>query len=54
MGGYWAKHPTFEVYVAMMIPQLETMNSELAAVLAARFGRTPGTISKGDTYWSRR
>lgn len=52
MGGYWTKHPTFEVYVAMMIPQLETMNSALAAVLAARWGRTPGIISKGDTYWS--
>lgn len=24
--GYWTKHPTFEVYVAMMVPYLETMS----------------------------
>lgn len=50
-GGYWAKHPDFAAYVAMMIPQLETMNSAQAAVLASRFGRTQGVIPKGETYW---
>ncbi|KTC25736.1 hypothetical protein AO391_05815 [Pseudomonas marginalis ICMP 9505] len=54
MDGYWTKHPTFEAYVAMMIPHLETMDSAMAARLAARFGRTPGMISKGQTYWSPR
>jgi hypothetical protein len=52
--GLLDKHPTFDVYVAMIIPQLETMNSALAAVLAGHYGRTPGMISKGDTYWSPR
>ena len=51
-GGYLVKHPDFEAYVAMMIPQLETMNSAQAAVLASRFGRTSGVIPKGGTYWS--
>jgi len=54
MDGYWTKHPTFEAYVAMMIPHLETMDSAMAATLAARFGRVPGMISKGQTYWSPR
>lgn len=53
-GGYWSKHPTFEEYVAMMIPHLETLDSALAAALEARFGRAPGIISKGNTYWSPR
>lgn len=52
--GNWSKHPTFETYVAMMIPQLETMNSALAEVLAERYGRTPGIIAMGNTYWSPR
>lgn len=54
MDGYWTKHPTFEVYVAMMISHLETMNAVMAATLAARFGRTPGMIFKGQTYWPPR
>lgn len=53
-GGYWAKHPPFEAYVAMMIPHLETMYQALAAVLAASYGRMPGVIPKGNTYWSPR
>ncbi|MFP5497030.1 MAG: hypothetical protein ACLGJE_12900 [Gammaproteobacteria bacterium] len=54
MEGYWTKHPTFEAYVAMMIPHLETMDSVKAATLAARFGKTPGVMSNGQTYWSPR
>ena len=53
-GRYWSKHPTFEAYVARMIPHLETINSMLATVLAARYGRTPGIIEMDDTYWSSR
>lgn len=52
--GYWTKHPSFEEYVAMMVPHLETMYPILAAIVAERYGRTPGVIPKGSTNWSAR
>lgn len=53
-GGYWAKHPSFEEYTAMMTPHLETIYPALAAIVAERYGRTPGVIPKGNTYWPAR
>ena len=50
--GCWSKHPTFEVFVAMMVPHLETMNSVLAAIFAKRYGRVPDVIPSGQTNWS--
>lgn len=52
--GYWKRHPSFEEYVAMMVPHLETMYPVLAVILAERYGRKPGIISKGNTYWPAR
>jgi len=52
--GYWNKHPSFEAYVAMIIPELKIQHSTLAAMLVDRFGRTPEVIPKGETYWSPR
>lgn len=49
--GQWRKHPSFEVYVAMMVPYIEDMLPELAPFLAQRYGRTPGVITHGQTYW---
>lgn len=52
--GYWPRHPSFEEYVAMMVPHLETMYPALAVIVAERYGRTPGVIPKGNTYWPAR
>ena len=52
--GYWKRHPSFEEYVAMMVPHLETTYPTLALIVAERYGRLPGIISKGSTYWSAR
>jgi hypothetical protein len=49
--GQWRKHPSFEEYVAMMVPYIENLLPELAPFLAQRYGRTPGVIAHGQTYW---
>jgi hypothetical protein len=49
--GQWRKHPSFEVYVAMMVPYIEELLPELAPSLAQRYGRTPGVIAHGQTNW---
>ena len=33
--------PSFEAYVAMMIPELEILHSSLTPILVDRYGRTP-------------
>lgn len=52
--GYWKRHPSFEEYVAMMVPHLETTYPALAVIVTERYGRMPGIIPKGTTYWSAR
>ncbi|AZC70564.1 hypothetical protein [Pseudomonas chlororaphis] len=52
--GQWRKHPSFEVYVAMMVPYIEELFPELAPSLAQRYGRTPGVIAHGQTNWPLR
>ncbi len=49
--GQWRKHPSFDEYVAMMIPYLEDLLPDLAPSLAERYGRTPGVIAHGQTNW---
>ncbi|WP_415764217.1 hypothetical protein [Pseudomonas sp. ZB1P45] len=49
--GQWRKHPSFGVYVAMMVPYIEELFPELAPSLAQRYGRTPGVIAHGQTNW---
>lgn len=49
--GQWRKHPSFEAYVAMMVPYIEDLLPELDLSLAQRYGRTPGVIAHGQTYW---
>lgn len=49
--GQWRKHPSFEAYVAMMVPYIEELLPELAPSLAQRYGRTPGVIAHGQTNW---
>lgn len=50
--GYWKKHPSFEAYVAMMVPELEILHSSLTPILVDRYGRTPGVIQEGEVCWS--
>lgn len=50
--GTWRKHPSFDEYVAMLVPDLEERHPDLAPALVERFGRTPGVIPSGDSYWS--
>lgn len=52
--GYWTKHPTFETYVSMMLPHLDTVDLGISAILKARYGRTNEMISIGQTNWSPR
>lgn len=49
--GKWRNHPSFEQFAAMMNPYVEELYPELAPVLAQRFGRIPGVIPLGQTYW---
>ena len=49
--GQWRKHPSFEAYVAMMVPYIEDLFPDLAPTLATRYGRTPGVIAHGQTTW---
>lgn len=49
--GQWRKHPSFEAYVAMMVPYIEDLLPDLAPSLAKRYGRTPGVIAHGQTNW---
>lgn len=49
--GQWRKHPSFEAYVAMMVPYIEDLLPDLAPSLATRYGRTPGVIAHGQTNW---
>jgi len=50
----WRQHPSFESYVAMMVPYIEELFPELAPSLSQRYGRTPGVIEHGQTYWPLR
>ncbi|HFH3921555.1 hypothetical protein [Pseudomonas aeruginosa] len=45
------KHPSFDAYVAMMIPYIEDLLPDLAPALAKRYGHTPGVIAHGQTTW---
>lgn len=49
--GYWKRHPSFEKYVAMIVPHLEAMYPAIAVIVVERYGRMPGLIPKGSTYW---
>lgn len=51
--GYWRKHPSFEEYVAMMVPYFEELHPDLGPSLATRYGRNPGVIVHGHTNWPR-
>lgn len=49
--GQWRKHPSFEAYVAMMVPYIEDLLPDLAPSLAKCYGRTPDVIAHGQTNW---
>lgn len=50
--GAWRKHPTFEAYVAMVMDDLGESFPELSQALVAQFGRSPGVLAAGSSYWS--
>ncbi|WP_285374259.1 hypothetical protein [Pseudomonas sp. lyk4-TYG-107] len=50
-GKYWRKHPTFEVYVAMILDTLGSSYGDLQRVLKERYGYLPGVIQAGNSYW---
>ncbi|AHH51006.1 hypothetical protein IPC600_24465 [Pseudomonas aeruginosa] len=50
-GGYWRKHPSFELYVAMIQDTLSGSYGEVKAALKAKYGYRPGEIAVGDSNW---
>ncbi|WP_434120394.1 hypothetical protein [Pseudomonas fortuita] len=50
-GEYWRKHPSFELYVSMILDTLSPLYDELKPVLKDRYGHRPGEISPGKTVW---
>lgn len=50
-GEYWRKHPSFELYVSMILDTLSPLYEGLKPVLKDRYGYRPGEISPGKTDW---
>ncbi|MFK0310598.1 hypothetical protein ACIQUF_05075 [Pseudomonas sp. NPDC090233] len=48
---YWRKHPTFDLYVSMILDSLGDMYKELKPLLKMRYGYRPGEIKPGQTNW---
>ena len=50
-GGYWRKHPKFESYIAMVDYSERIMSAETMLAIRGTYGRLPGHIAKGESYW---
>ncbi|MDX2310467.1 MULTISPECIES: hypothetical protein [Pseudomonas] len=50
-GEYWRKHPSFELYVSMILDTLSHLYADLLPELKARYGYRPGEISPGKSDW---